>query len=197
MALGDSWHIRTKTHRCSHTEEPFKDGDRIYTGIFPDPESSGYLRKDYHLEGWRALDKTASPPFSFWNSTYKAPIKEDPNQVVKKEDATSILRRLVDDDEAHTENTRYILAVMLERQKLLVETDTQQTPSSILRVYEHRKEGDIFIIKDPNIPLSEIEVIQEEVVLMLENGGQLPDKELESPAGDQVTASEAPPLPSS
>ena len=76
--------------------------------------------------------------------------------------------RLVNEDEEHTENARYILAVMLERKKLLRETDTQEIPSGILRVYEHRKTGDVFLIKDPQIPLSEVETVQEEIRLLLD-----------------------------
>ena len=74
---------------------------------------------------------------------------------------------MVEDDLEHTENTRYILAVMLERQKILRETDTQPTASGILRIYEHRKTGEVFIVKDPNIPLDEVEKIQLEVMELL------------------------------
>ena len=77
------------------------------------------------------------------------------------------MRNLVEEDQEHTENTRYILAVMLERQKLLRETDTQPTAGGILRIYEHRKTGEIYIVKDPNIPLDEVEKIQEEVFALL------------------------------
>jgi hypothetical protein len=62
---------------------------------------------------------------------------------------------------------------MLERKKILVEKDTQAVPSGILRVYEHRKEGDVFLIRDPNIALDEVEAMQQEVIDMLENGGQM------------------------
>ena len=57
--------------------------------------------------------------------------------------------------------------VMLERKKLLVETDSQKTRSGLLRIYEHRYSGEVFIVKDPQIPLSEVAAIQEEVQLLL------------------------------
>ena len=69
----------------------------------------------------------------------------------------------------------YILAVMLERQKLLRETDNQRTPNGILRVYEHRKTGEVYLIRDPDIPLAEVEAVQNEVVVLLENNGELPE----------------------
>ena len=78
----------------------------------------------------------------------------------------------VDEDEEHTETVRFILAVMLERQKILVEKDTQLVPSGILRVYEHRKEGDVFLIRDPNVALDQVEAMQQEVIDLLENQGR-------------------------
>ncbi len=56
---------------------------------------------------------------------------------------------------------------MLERQKLLRETDSQPTAGGILRIYEHRKTGEVFIVKDPNIPLDKVEQIQNEVIELL------------------------------
>ena len=90
-----------------------------------------------------------------------------------------ILSRLVEEDQDHTENTRYILAVMLERQKLLRETDSQRTANGILRVYEHRKTGEVYLIRDPDIPLDQVEAMQGEVILLLENNGRLPEPVIE------------------
>ena len=57
---------------------------------------------------------------------------------------------------------------MLERKKLLRETDTQEIPSGILRIYEHRKSGDVYIIKDPQISLTDVDRVQEEVRQLLD-----------------------------
>jgi len=88
---------------------------------------------------------------------------------------------MIEQDEAHTENTRYILAIMLERKKILVETDSQKTRTGLIRIYEHRHSGEVFIVKDPLIPLREIAPIQEEVQRMLS-----PDEE--TPANEETPA---------
>lgn len=178
MALTEPWSIKSRAHVCAVTEEHFKDGESFYTAIFPDPESSGYLRKDFSVGAWEKLENNTDVPFSFWKSTYRAPVKEDKVEVTD-ESPEALLRRLIEEDEEHTENARYILAVMLERKKQLVEADSQHTPTGIIRIYEQRKTGDVFIVKDPNIPLSEIEKVQEEVSMLLESGGRTPDVEPE------------------
>ncbi|RYD30695.1 MAG: hypothetical protein EOP87_16180, partial [Verrucomicrobiaceae bacterium] len=138
MAFGDTWHLRSRARECAATGTTFTSGQQIITAIFPDPDSSGYLRKDFSLEGWNGLADDAEKPFSFWKTSFVSTAAAE-KPAAEKLSAEEILRRLIEEDEDHTENTRYILAVMLERQKLLRETDSQRTAGGIIRVYEHKK----------------------------------------------------------
>ncbi len=183
--MKEAWSIKSRARECAGTEEAFTDGQVVYASIFPDPDSSGYLRRDYSEKAWKERDQSETP-FSHWVTNYKAPIAEEKAEDVVEEDPETLLRRLVEEDEEYTENVRYILAVMLERQKLLRETDTNQLPSGILRFYEHRKTGDAFIIKDPQIPLSDVEKVQEEVRNLLE-----PEPEIEEESAPAETAEPA------
>lgn len=195
MAIIEQWHIRTRAHCCAGSGEAFAEGQTILAAIFPDPESSGYLRRDFSLDAWEARPASDPQPFSLWKSVYHAPqAAEDKPEVVKKENAEELLRRLTEEDEEHTENARYILAVMLERKKILRETDTQRTPTGILRIYEHRRDGDVFIIRDPNIPLDQIEAVQQDIIDLLEHGGRPPQPPIEqatepAAAGDGTSVS--------
>lgn len=166
--MKEPWSIKTRSRECAGSKRPFEDGETIFATIFPDPEASGYLRKDFSEEAWKERADDAEEPFSQWKTTYQAPVVEEKAEAVVQEDPETLLRRLVEEEEEHTENARYILAVMLERQKLLRETDTQQLPSGILRVYEHRKTGDVYIIKDPQIALADVEKVQDEVRELLD-----------------------------
>lgn len=182
MALAEPWHVRSRGRECAATQQLFSDREPIITALFPDLESSGYLRRDYCIAGWKNQLESPEKPFSFWRTIYTAPTNNDAQHAAEKLSAEEILRRLVEEDEDHTENTRFILAVMLERQKLLRETDSQRTPNGIIRVYEQRKSGEIYIVKDPDIPLSQVEAVQNEVIILLENNGRSP-----APASETVT----------
>lgn len=188
MALADNWHLRSRARECAATQTPFTGGQSIITAIFPDPDSSGYLRRDFSVDGWKDRPADAEAPFSFWKTTYTSNAPAEKPEA-EKLSAEEILTRLIEEDEEHTENTRYILAVMLERQKLLRETDSQRTPNGIIRVYEHRKTGEVVIVRDPDIPLDKVEAVQQEVIVLLENNGRVPQPEL--PAED-VPAAEIP-----
>lgn len=191
MALAESWHVRSRSRECAATQRPFEDGEIIVTALYPDPESSGYLRRDFCVDAWNNLPEDAEKAFSFWKTTFNAPTSTEHKDPVEKLSAEEILRRLVEEDEDHTENTRYILAVMLERQKLLQETDSQRTPNGILRVYEHRKTGEVYLVRDPDIPLSQVESVQNEVIVLLENNGRVPEPIVEA-APEEAPAAEEP-----
>lgn len=167
MALLESWHVRNRSRECCISHTAFEEGQTIVTALFRDPESSGYLRKDFTEAAWAEFDRSVEKAFSHWRTKFQRPPVDDSAPTVTKQSAEDLLRTLVEEDQEHTENTRYILAVMLERQKLLRETDTQPTSGGTLRIYEHRKTGEIYIVKDPNIPLDQVEKIQEEVIQLL------------------------------
>ena len=138
------------------------------------------------MQAWDQLPEDVEPAFSFWKTSFSAPASDSDTEE-EKLSPEEILRRLVDEDEDHTENTRYILAVLLERRKLLRETDQQRAANGILRVYEHRKTGEVFLIRDPDIPLSQVEAMQGEVIMLLENNGRMPAPATltdEAPGGD-------------
>ena len=75
-----------------------------------------------------------------------------------------MLRRLIEsNDPAHT-NTRYLLAVMLERKRVL---KLQPSPDKTTLIYERTGTGETFIITDPHLSLSDLVAVQEEVSALL------------------------------
>jgi len=177
MALSESWHVRNRGRECHASQSPFTEGQTIITALYPDPESSGYIRRDFCEEAWNNLDHSTDSPFSHWKTKFQPAPANETTPPVTKQNAEELLKTLVEEDQEYTENTRYILAVMLERQKTLRETDSQPTSSGILRIYEHRKSGEVFIIKDPNVPLDQVETIQNEVIELLSPKRHTPEPE--------------------
>ena len=62
----------------------------------------------------------------------------------------------------------YVLAVMLERSRQLVERDAKPAANGgTIRVYEHRRSGDIFTVLDPHLRLDAIADVQRQVIELL------------------------------
>lgn len=168
MAIIQDWKIRSTHARCELTGEPFADGEVFYTCIFEDPATDGFLRRDYSAPSWKEVRKKLDPaPYSFWKSTYKAPVREEKADPGAEASVEGMLRRFIDEDDPRTENARYILALMLERNKTLIPADTKETGTRTLLFYEHADNGDVFIVADPGLRLDEIESVQREVSELL------------------------------
>ncbi len=168
MAIIQDWKIRSTQARCEATGESFADGQTFFTCIFEDAETDGFLRRDYSVEAWREVRKTLSPaPYSFWKSTYKAPVSEAEDTTGAEASVEAMLRRFIDEDDSATENARYILALMLERNKTLIHADTKVAETRSLLFYEHADTGDVFIVADPGLRLDEVESVQREVSALL------------------------------
>ena len=129
--------------------------------------TGGYERFDCHPECWKPAEKDWVP-FSQWDGVYFAPKKEEKKETLKKEDAGELLRKLMTLDDPAMKNVVYVLAVMLERSKILVERDAKELEDgTIRRVYEDRKQGDTFVILDPRLRLENLGEVQQQVVALL------------------------------
>lgn len=163
MAGAQDWQIRSRAHQCLKTEKPFEKDQTVYSRLRRTEE--GYVREDFCKDGWEQVQE--EPMVSSWKSEYEPPPPPKP-EAVQKESAESLLRKLIEQEDERNLNTIYILAVMLERKRILVERDVQKQENGvILRVYEYRKGGETFLIRDPQLKLAELEAVQEEVVTML------------------------------
>ena len=166
--MSEAWDIKQRSDCCSGTGEGFLDGQSVFSCLVHNEE--GYVRLDYSEQGWAQAEPASF--ISIWKGVYvmAPPPKAEP---VEKKSAESLLRRLMEDETPENRNTIYILAVMLERKRIFIEREVQQDKEGTkLRVYEHRETGETFIIPDPELKLSEIQEVQEEVIVML--GGQPP-----------------------
>ena len=163
--MSQEWNIKSRGHVCSMCQKPLIDKAPVVSALRETPE--GYERFDCHPECWKAAERDWSP-FSLWDGVYFAPTREERKEALKKEDAGEILRQLVTLDDPAMKNVIYVLAVMLERSKILVERDAKPQPDgTIRRVYEDRKNGDTFIILDPRLRLENLAEVQQQVVALL------------------------------
>ena len=155
--------------------------------------AEGYERLDCHPECWKAAPRDWTP-FSQWDGVYLAPQKEVKSEPLKKEDAGELLRELVTMDDPAMKNVVYVLAVMLERSKILVERDRKELDDgTIRRVYEDRKQGDTFVILDPRLRLENLAEVQTQVVALLSGTktlGEVATEEGSAPADETQSESD-------
>jgi len=163
--MAQEWNIRPRGHTCTICATPFVDKDACVS-VLRETESA-YERLDCHAGCWAETPRDWEP-FSSWESMYEAPpLHAGKTEPVKKENAEELLRRLVMLEDPAMSNVVYVLAVMLERGKMLVERDARPHARGILRVYEHRRTGDTFVVLDPKLSLDSLGDVQQQVIALL------------------------------
>lgn len=161
--MQQDWNIKSRSEVCEITGHRFLVGESFYTALFM--EGEGFRRIDLSEDAWqtRLQDAEAKPPFSSWRSKFEPPAPPPP-EPLRRDDAEGMLRNLIEsNDPAHT-NTRYILAVMLERKRIL---RPQLSPDKGTLVYERAGTGETFLVTDPQLSLSDLVAVQEEVMALL------------------------------
>ena len=187
--MSQDWDIQARSMVCQACQAPFADGQSYYTALTFETEG-GYTRIDCCEACWPQV--RANPTrYSSWKGVYRVPPSE-PERKVRKETAESLLRLLTEGKETASRGTVYVLAVMLERQRVLVERAVQTgADGGRVIVYEHKKTGETFVIPDPQLRLSDLEPVQQEVMRLLTS--QMPAN---APA-DPAPLAEGPPAPAS
>lgn len=173
--MAQEWNIRSRGHVCSLCAQPLIDKKPCISVLRS--EGDTYERFDCHPGCWQDTPRDWEP-FSIWEGEYNAPAPPKPkDEPLKRETAEELLRRLLLLEDPTMQNVVYVLTVMLERSKQLIERDTKPHESGgILRIYEHRATGDTFVVLDPRLRLDQLGSVQQQVVALLSGthtlGGQ-------------------------
>jgi hypothetical protein len=164
-SLPNEWPIKHRADACARTQRPFQPGEQFYTLLFR--EGEGFRREDLSEEAWSQRNENIRP-FSFWKTRYEPPPAAPP-EALAKESAEHLLRRLLEQNDRAQANACYVLAVMLERKRVLKQIKTDQSEGQAVLIYEHTKTGDVFIVPDVRLRLDEIEHVQQEVSQLLKS----------------------------
>ena len=87
-----------------------------------------------------------------------------PAEPIGKQDAESLLRRLVSEADSASVNARFILALILERKRILRPIESSDEN---LLVYEHAGTGESIVVPNPRLSLDQLSAVQNEVYEML------------------------------
>jgi hypothetical protein len=181
------WNIQSRGHGCGACGKNFADKEAYHTLLLE--EKAEIRRSDICVSCWQQQfsdDARAKKGFiSYWQGVYEAP--PPPTETIKKETAETLLRKLIELNDPSQMAAGYILAVILERKRLLKVKEQIVRDGQRVFIYEQPKTGDIFTITDPNLRLDQLEQVQREVANLLENGFNPP---AETPAADAAQPAE-------
>jgi hypothetical protein len=166
------WEIQVRSRFCSKCEKEFLDGD-TYRCVLTYRDDQPF-RQDFCEGCWDGSQEfeveQGEELISWWRSTVRIPPPKPKEEAIKRSFAEELLRKYLHSTEPKHIHFCYILAVMLERRRVLSQKHTiEEDPSGrTLLVYEHTKTGETFIILDPHLELSTISKVQAEVKEILD-----------------------------
>lgn len=165
------WNIQSRAHACQACGKAFEDKQAYHTLLFDQRQQ--YQRMDVCEPCWQVQfsqgGKDRKGFISYWQGIYEAPPPAPPDPI-QKDTAETLLRKLIERNDPHYASASYILAVMLERKRLLKIKEQIHHEGQRIFVYEHPKSGDLFTIPDPNLQLDQLDQVQHDVADLLEHG---------------------------
>jgi hypothetical protein len=177
------WNIQSRAHACEACGKAFADKETYHTLLFD--ERADFRRSDICQACWQkqfsdgARDRKGF--VSYWHGVYHAP--PPPTEAIQKATAESLLRKLIEMNDPRYIPAGFILAVMLERKRILKVKEQLVRDGLRVFIYEQPKTGDLFTIVDPNLQLNQLEAVQHDVAALLEHGLAPPaDPGAEAPA---------------
>jgi hypothetical protein len=166
----NEWNIQSRAHACEACAQPFADKQTYHTLLLDEPPE--LRRSDICEPCWQkqfASDAANRKGFiSHWQGIYEAPAPVV--DAIQKENAETILRKLIEQNDPAHAPAAFILAVMLERKRILKVKEQLIRDGQRVFVYEQPKTGDIFTITDPDLHLDQLEEVQRDVAQLLEHG---------------------------
>ena len=119
LAVMTEWNIQSRAHACAACGKSFADQEPYHTLLFD--EKADFRRSDICEACWQKQYSDGARErkgfISYWQGVYEAP--PPPTDAIKKETAESLLRKLIELNDPRYIPAGYILAVMLERKRML------------------------------------------------------------------------------
>jgi hypothetical protein len=159
----EQWSVRKCAAACGGCEKAFVHEEVVISEL-------QFQDGSYHrVDRCDACAVKSSDGISVWKTQFLLPLVEE--EMVPKENVESLLRKRMREEQPEDRDLIFILAVMLERKRILIERGVQPLADGFkMRVYEHRKTKESFTVTDPGLRLDELEQVQDEVAILL--GGQ-------------------------
>jgi hypothetical protein len=181
----NDWNIQSRASACESCAQPFADRQTLHTLLF-DEHAENLRRMDVCEACWQGQFSDGARErkgfISHWQSIYEAPAPA--TDAIHKDTAETLLRKLIEQNEPRYAPAGYILAVMLERKRILKVKEEVVREGKRVFVYEHPGTGDVFTIADPALRLDQLEEVQRDVAQLLEHGLNPP-----TPAQNQTPVS--------
>ncbi len=169
MNANTDWNLQSRAAGCHACECTFIDKQICHTLLRFNAD--GYERIDL-CEACFERQPADDDVHSSWKGIFQVP--PPPTQrTARKEDVETLLRRLIDEQDPDKRPMIFVLAVILERKRILIERAVHTRPDGLRQsIYEHRKTGETLVVTDPELQIDDLGELEEQVANQLAQTAQ-------------------------
>lgn len=161
------WEIQGLSAQCFGCQKALQNGDDFYCFLVIEPENQ-LKRNDFCracFESSKSSWVNRTDLYSYWKGQVKltpSPVHAPPLPYERFE---ILLRKYVGSQEERDKKFSYILALLLERKKILIHRESVLKDQETKRflVYEHHESGETIILEDPHLSLNQVDEVQKEL----------------------------------
>ncbi len=168
------WEVQKGGCQCEGCRSAFMDHQLYHCLLILGAET--LQRQDYCATCWNekiAPGLGSTKDYAAWSAYFKIVLPVLKEEVIKKDHAQSVFRKLLACGDPTKKNILFVMAVMLERKKILKQQkvirqeSTDGSAAKKILVYVHGETAESITIEDPQIPLAQWTRIQKEVTDLL------------------------------
>lgn len=167
----NDWNIQARARSCQGCGRTFGDREAYHTLLFE--QRTGLERVDVCGACWDGQHRHGATDrkgfVSHWQGVFSVPPPAPP-EPIQRDSAESLLRQLMERDDPALRPAAFILAVMLERKRILRIREQLKREGRRTFVYEMPRTGELFTVDDPALQLDQLEAVQHDVARLLEHG---------------------------
>lgn len=168
------WEIQGLAKACQHCQTEFQDGDRFSSYLVLSEE--GVPSRNDFCGTCNVISQSQwvsrADLYSYWQGQAKILVTPPKTQPLPYEKFEFLLRKYIVSKEMRDQKFAYILALLLERKKILIHRESMRKeeagPVKNFLVYEHARTAETFILEDPRLNLSQVEEVQKELKGMMD-----------------------------
>ena len=188
----NEWNIQSRASACESCAQPFADRQPYHT-LLSDEHAEDLRRMDICEACWQNQFSDGASErkgfISHWQGVFEVP--PPVVDAIQKETAETLLRKLIEQNEPRYAPAAFILAVILERKRILKVKEQIVRDGKRVFIYEQPGTGDVLTIADPDLQLDQLEAVQRDVAGLLEHGLNPPASVDESASARQAAAVES------
>ncbi len=167
------WRLKPRAQRCVACGRPFAPGGVGHSLLMSEAEG-GFARRDLCPGCFSALSDneraTASAAWTFSLPATSAS-RKTVSETAHRASAETVLRILVERGDPRDRASIYVLALLLERGKHIVERQvTTDGEGRRVHVYEYRGSGELISVTEPVLAGIDLPTVQRQVAALLEHG---------------------------